>query len=100
MTTTIVDRVFNGGGVTTAKTLTNAALGSLSVVAIALPGYVLAIFTIDRMGRWYMQVMGFSVCCVLFLAISFSYSALSGPQAGAAGNAGFVILFGEKRGGP
>jgi hypothetical protein len=35
-----------------------ATLGAWIVVLIALPGYFLAIATIDRIGRWWLQVRG------------------------------------------
>ena len=47
-------------------------------------GYVLAYLTIDRMGRFLMQLMGFVLCAGLFAALASSYHALVRAGGGAA----------------
>jgi hypothetical protein len=60
MNTTVVQQALTGssGGQTAVEALRTATLGAWVVVLIALPGYFLAIATIDRIGRWWLQVRG------------------------------------------
>ena len=72
-----VGAVANGNAMT--QTL-NALAGSIYVVLIALPGYWLAILTVDRLGRYPLQVGGFVAEAVLFgiLAAGAHAGVLSG----------------------
>jgi PHS family inorganic phosphate transporter-like MFS transporter len=91
MNTTVVQQAITGSGQVGIDKLRDGALGSLAVVAIALPGYFVAVALIDIMGRWWMQMMGFSVSTVLFIALAGGYTNLKTATGGAAG---FVILYG------
>jgi len=81
----------SGGGSTGPKTnkqLLDLALGSLMLVCIAMPGYIVGTLTIERMGRRNMQLMGFSVCAILFLILGADYATIKN-------NKGlFVLLYG------
>lgn len=46
---------------------------STCVAVVALPGYFLAAFTVDRIGRKRLQMIGFGVCSSLFFAIGIFY---------------------------
>ena len=85
MNTTVVQQALTGtsDGKPPMDVLRDSALGALIVVAIAVPGYLLAYLTIDRMGRFWMQLMGFIVCAGLFSALASNYHALVSHAAGA-----------------
>ena len=68
--------------------LTQLALGSLMLVCIAMPGYIVGCLTIERMGRKPMQLMGFSVCAALFLVLGVFYREIREQRAL------FVLLYG------
>lgn len=81
----------SGGGGTgpkTKKQLLDLALGSLMLVCIAMPGYIVGTLTIERMGRRNMQLMGFSVCAILFLILGADYSSIRNNKAL------FVLVYG------
>lgn len=86
MNTTVVQQALTGDAASkpALDALRDGALGALIVVAIAVPGYVLAFFTIDVMGRFWMQMMGFIVCTGLFAALATNYHALVRAGGGAA----------------
>ncbi|KAF3767460.1 phosphate permease [Cryphonectria parasitica EP155] len=58
--------------------LYNTAVGSIILaVAGSLPGYWVAIFSIDSLGRKPLQVLGFLVLTIIFCVIGFAYHRLS-----------------------
>ncbi|EDO17777.1 hypothetical protein Kpol_541p20 [Vanderwaltozyma polyspora DSM 70294] len=58
--------------------LYNSAVGNLILIcAGALPGYWVAVFTLDTVGRKPIQIFGFFVLTVLFCAIGFAYYRLT-----------------------
>ncbi|KAF8250288.1 phosphate permease [Wilcoxina mikolae CBS 423.85] len=58
--------------------LYNNAVGNLILVcAGAIPGYWFTVFTVDTVGRKPIQLMGFSLLTILFLAIGFGFHKLS-----------------------
>lgn len=69
--------------------LLTLATGSLVLVAIAMPGYLVALATIERMGRRRMQLMGFCACTIIFLILGAELKALRGQYKGL-----FVFLYG------
>lgn len=50
--------------------LTKLALGNLILALIALPGYFVAIYMLDRMGRKNMQIMGFALIAAIFATMA------------------------------
>jgi PHS family inorganic phosphate transporter-like MFS transporter len=68
--------------------LVNLAELSLIISAIALPGYVVAVLLIDRIGRRYMQLQGFFLMAILYAVISTFYSDISSISAL------FLIMYG------
>jgi PHS family inorganic phosphate transporter-like MFS transporter len=59
-------------------TFRNTAVGNLIIVcAGALPGYWASVATVDIIGRKPIQIGGFSILTVLFLAIGFSFHKLT-----------------------
>ncbi|KAK4146799.1 major facilitator superfamily domain-containing protein [Dichotomopilus funicola] len=58
----------------TYEILYNTALGNLIIVlAGAVPGYWVTVFTVDRFGRKPIQFMGFGILTVLFVIMGFGY---------------------------
>ena len=56
----------------------NTAIGNLIIVlAGAVPGYWVTVATVDTLGRKTIQLMGFSILTVLFIAMGFAYFRLS-----------------------
>ncbi|KAJ1675604.1 hypothetical protein EV182_000950 [Spiromyces aspiralis] len=53
-----------------------------------LPGYVVTIFTVDRIGRRLLQFIGFAILVVLFLILGFAYHQILDRSV-----AGFIVLF-------
>ena len=81
----------SGGGSSGPKTnkqLLDLALGSLMLVCIAMPGYIVGTLTIERIGRRNMQLMGFSICAILFLILGADYTTIRNNKAL------FVLLYG------
>lgn len=66
------------GAKNTYEILYNTAVGNLIIVlAGAVPGYWVTVFTVDRIGRKPIQFMGFSILTVLFVVMGFAYFKLS-----------------------
>ncbi|KAF9347522.1 Inorganic phosphate transporter pho84 [Mortierella sp. AD094] len=52
----------------------NATVGQVIIVLLgAIPGYWLTVFTIERLGRIKIQVLGFVMSCILFCILGFAY---------------------------
>ncbi|KAF9982255.1 Inorganic phosphate transporter pho84 [Mortierella antarctica] len=53
----------------------NATVGQVIIVLLgAIPGYWVTVFTIERLGRIKIQVIGFVMSCVLFCVLGFAYN--------------------------
>ncbi|ORY13164.1 major facilitator superfamily domain-containing protein [Clohesyomyces aquaticus] len=77
--TTILQAIRYGGGATVYHKLYNLAAGNcILVCAGAIPGYWLAVATIDTIGRKPLQLIGFTLLAILFLIWGVSYHLLSG----------------------
>lgn len=76
---TILQAIGWGGGATVYDKLYNLAAGNcILICAGAIPGYWLAVATIDTVGRKPLQLAGFSILTILFLIWGFAYHKLSG----------------------
>ncbi|KAJ1916747.1 hypothetical protein H4219_003617 [Mycoemilia scoparia] len=53
-----------------------------------LPGYIATIFTVDRLGRRFIQFMGFTMLVILFIILGFAYHQILDRSI-----AGFIVLF-------
>ncbi|KAG0041681.1 Inorganic phosphate transporter pho84, partial [Gryganskiella cystojenkinii] len=52
----------------------NAAIGQIIIVLLgAVPGYWVTVFTIERLGRIRIQILGFVMSCILFCVLGFAY---------------------------
>ncbi|KAF9201966.1 Inorganic phosphate transporter pho84 [Haplosporangium sp. Z 27] len=67
----------------------NAAVGQIIVVLLgSVPGYWITVFTVERLGRIKIQLLGFFMSCVLFCVMGFAYNEIRNRSA-----ALFVFLF-------
>ncbi|KAL2015473.1 hypothetical protein VTK56DRAFT_5379 [Thermocarpiscus australiensis] len=58
----------------TYEILYNTAVGNLIIVlAGAVPGYWVTVFTVDTLGRKPIQFMGFAILTILFIVMGFAY---------------------------
>ncbi|CAG8582356.1 24888_t:CDS:2, partial [Cetraspora pellucida] len=72
------------------QNLFNSAIGSVVVTVLGtIPGYWCSVLLIDRLGRRFIQLMGFSVLTILYLVIGFSYTVITTQEY----HAIFVVLF-------
>lgn len=71
------------------STCWNAAVGQIIIVLLgAVPGYWATVFTIERLGRIKIQILGFVMSCILFCALGFAYNEIKNASI-----ALFVFLF-------
>ncbi|KAG0373085.1 Inorganic phosphate transporter pho84 [Mortierella sp. AD032] len=67
----------------------NAAVGQIIIVLLgAVPGYWVTVFTIERLGRIRIQIIGFVMSCILFCVLGFAYTPIKNYSV-----ALFVFLF-------
>jgi len=75
---TVLTAIGYGSGHTVYKQLYNLAAGNcILVCAGAIPGYWLAVATIDRVGRKPLQLIGFIFLSILFIVWGFAYHQIS-----------------------
>ncbi|KAF9418663.1 Inorganic phosphate transporter pho84 [Podila epigama] len=56
-------------------TMWNATVGQVIIVLLgAIPGYWVTVFTIERLGRIRIQVIGFVMSCILFCVLGFAFN--------------------------
>lgn len=66
------------GAHNTYEILYNTAVGNMIIVlAGAVPGYWVTVFTVDTLGRKPIQFMGFTILTVLFVVMGFAYFHIS-----------------------
>ncbi|KAJ1896928.1 hypothetical protein LPJ66_003693, partial [Kickxella alabastrina] len=71
------------------KFIIRNCLGNIIINILgSVPGYWIAVFTIERMGRKTMQLMGFGALTVLYIVIGFAYHQILDRSV-----AGFIVLF-------
>ncbi|KAF9904051.1 Inorganic phosphate transporter pho84 [Lobosporangium transversale] len=67
----------------------NAAIGQIIIVLLgSVPGYWVTVFTIERLGRIKIQLIGFTMSCILFCVLGFAYNQIRNYS-----TALFVFLF-------
>ncbi|KAI8983449.1 phosphate:H+ symporter [Pilobolus umbonatus] len=54
----------------------------------SVPGYWVSVFTIDRLGRKFIQIMGFTVLTIMFLVLGFAYQKILDTS-----NVLFIVLY-------
>ncbi|KAJ1936926.1 hypothetical protein GGF37_005414, partial [Kickxella alabastrina] len=79
---------FSGGGTPYHQLLKTTAGNIILTLLGTIPGYWAAVFTIDRLGRRTIQVIGFVALIILFCILGFAYHQILDRSI-----AGFVVLF-------
>ncbi|KAF2262244.1 MFS general substrate transporter [Lojkania enalia] len=76
---TVLTAIGYGKGPTVYKQLYNIAAGNcILVCAGAIPGYWLAVATLDTVGRRPLQLVGFTLLTILFIIWGFAFHKISG----------------------
>jgi PHS family inorganic phosphate transporter-like MFS transporter len=71
------------------ETLWKQALGNLIIILLgSLPGYYVTVFTVERLGRKTIQIIGFTMETILFTIVAAAYYPLKERA-----EAAFVVLF-------
>ncbi|KAI7823099.1 major facilitator superfamily domain-containing protein [Kickxella alabastrina] len=84
-----VRRANHLGSTLPSKFIIRNCLGNIIINILgSVPGYWIAVFTIEKMGRKTMQLMGFGALTVLYIVIGFAYHQILDRSV-----AGFIVLF-------
>jgi phosphate:H+ symporter len=71
------------------ETLWSNAVGQIIISALgSVPGYYLTVFTVEKMGRRTIQIMGFAMCTILFAILAGLYHQLLNSSM-----PGFIAIF-------
>ncbi|KAJ2454326.1 hypothetical protein EV183_001572 [Coemansia sp. RSA 2336] len=71
------------------KYIIRNCLGNIIINILgSVPGYWISVFTIERLGRKTIQLMGFGILTVLYVILGFAYSQILAKSSGA-----FIFLF-------
>lgn len=66
------------------------SLGSVLIVTLGtVPGYWVTVFTIDRLGRKFIQIMGFAIISIILILLGAFWTYFSNP----ANKIAFIVLF-------
>lgn len=67
----------------------NTCVGNLIIQLLgSVPGYWISVFTIDRLGRKFIQIMGFTVLTIMFIILGFAYDPILNTS-----TALFIVLY-------
>lgn len=69
------------------------ACNSIIISCISIPGYLLSVFFLDRVGRKNVQMMGFSMMAILFFICGFAFDWLLGEHSTMMGRYLFMIIY-------
>jgi PHS family inorganic phosphate transporter-like MFS transporter len=73
----ILEHIGYGSASTLRGTIFNVAIGDTVLAGVfALPGYWIAVGLIDKVGRRFLQILGFAVMAIAYLVLGFEYSFL------------------------
>ncbi|KAJ1773340.1 hypothetical protein IW140_000991 [Coemansia sp. RSA 1813] len=71
------------------RVLSRNCLGNIIINLLgSIPGYICTVFTIERLGRKPIQLLGFAALTALYIVIGFAYHKILD-----ASNVGFIVLF-------
>jgi len=70
------------------KSAFDTALRSLYITLFALPGYILAIFALNPLGRWNLQLSGFIIVSIFYFVLAGAYVPLQDAPAA------LIIIYG------
>ena len=92
MNTAVVgEAVSSTSGLNAMQKLRSSLLSTVWIMLIAIPGYWIAIFTVDWAGRKPLQIAGFLACAAVFALLGLAYDT---PLRTGASGAGFVLFYG------
>jgi PHS family inorganic phosphate transporter-like MFS transporter len=90
MNTAVVgEAVSSTSGLNAMEKLRSSLLSTVWIMLIAIPGYWVAIFTVDWLGRKPLQIYGFLACAGVFALLGLAYDT---PLRTGASGAGFVLF--------
>ena len=90
-TTVVSEAVASTIGLNAMQKLRSSLLSTVWIMLIAIPGYWIAIFTVDWLGRKPLQRLGFLATAAVFLVLGLAYNT---PLRTTASGGGFVFLYG------
>lgn len=93
ITSSILSNTDSITGKLTKTTATQDAINSMLLSCIAIPGYLLSVFFIERVDRKNIQMMGFIVMSILFYLCGFCYDYLLGESSGFTGKYLFLLIY-------
>jgi MFS family permease len=93
ITSSILSHSDSSTGVVTSTTAKEDAINSIMLSSVAIPGYLLSVMFIEKVGRKNIQMMGFTVMAVLFCICGFAYDFLLGAESGSGGKYVFLLIY-------
>ncbi|GAB5590016.1 hypothetical protein Unana1_04916 [Umbelopsis nana] len=79
---------FSGGSDAYTSSFNNAVGNIIITLLGSVPGYWISVFTIEKMGRKTIQIMGFTMLTILFVILGFGYHAILAKS-----QAAFIVLY-------
>lgn len=77
----------------TPSTAIQDATNSIIISLISIPGYLLSVLYIDRVGRKNLQLLGFGAMGLLFLTCAVGFDAMLGEESSWMGRWGFMVIY-------
>ncbi|KAI8091153.1 phosphate:H+ symporter [Gilbertella persicaria] len=85
----ILQNIGFSGGPDAYNAVFKACVGNLIINLLgSVPGYWITVFTVDKIGRKTIQIMGFTVLTIMFIILGFGYHAIINTSV-----ALFIVLF-------
>ncbi|KAG2178401.1 hypothetical protein INT44_001553 [Umbelopsis vinacea] len=85
----ILNNIGFSGGSDAYTAMFNNAVGNIIITLLgSVPGYWISVFTIEKMGRKTIQIMGFTMLTILFVILGFGYHAILAKS-----QAAFIVLY-------
>ncbi|RCH85178.1 hypothetical protein CU098_004831 [Rhizopus stolonifer] len=85
----ILQNIGFAGGPDAYNAVFKACVGNLIINLLgSVPGYWITVFTVDKIGRKTIQIMGFTVLTIMFIILGFGYHAIINTSV-----ALFIVLF-------
>lgn len=85
----ILSNIGFGGGGDAYNSIFRVCVGNIIINLLgSVPGYWISVFTIDRLGRKFIQIMGFSMLTIMFVILGFGYHKILETS-----NVLFIVLY-------
>ncbi|KAI7888031.1 phosphate:H+ symporter [Mucor mucedo] len=85
----ILQNIGFGGGGDAYTSVFRVCVGNIIINLLgSVPGYWISVFTIDRLGRKFIQIMGFTMLTIMFVILGFGYHAILAKS-----NVLFIVLY-------